>query len=125
MAAASMLSLTSPHLVTAILCPEVKVIEKKEVIELTVMVDMQGRPIAQYDGATITKLSKRYGFGSGKKANDACRAWIASVGVKDSQWVSEPVAHTTMKLPIDLVKQLDDEFISRGGDRQKLIGELW
>lgn len=123
-ARSELLALTAPQLATAILCPEVTVIEKVEVKEVTVMVDPAGQPVAQYDGMSITQLAKRYGFGSGRKATDACKSWLLSLGVKQDEWVPEPMARVTWKLPREKLKALDQEFLARGGNRQKLIGEF-
>ena len=65
---------------------------------VTVVIDAYGRS-EKFDGLTITELAKRYGFGKGKKANDACRNWILSMGIHEAQWIHEPAAHITMKLP--------------------------
>lgn len=97
------------------------VIEKEHPI--TVLVDQHGRPIEQFDGVGITFLAKQYGFGRGKKANDRCRAWLRSLGIKDSDWVEEPSAHVTRKLPRELLARLDQAFSAKQGDRQFFVGE--
>ncbi|MEO0825911.1 MAG: hypothetical protein AAFY67_09640 [Cyanobacteria bacterium J06642_9] len=92
-------------------------------VPTTVMVDYTGRPVEQFDGVGITYLAKRYGFGKGKKANDQCRAWLRSIGVSDEQWIEEPSAHITKKLPRELLGYLDQRFQGKGGDRQFFMGE--
>ena len=77
----------------------------------------------KYDGATITELAKRYGFGRGTKANKQCREWIKSMGIGDAQWVDEPAAHVTKKLPREMLSLLDQNFQGSRGQRQKLVGE--
>ena len=72
---------------------------------------------------TITELSRRYGFGKGKKANDACRQWILSMGIHDAQWIHEPAAHITKKLPREMLSVLDQGFQGAKGERQRLVGE--
>ncbi len=96
------------------------------VIELekpvTVIVDAYGRP-EKYDGVTITELSKRYGFCRGTRANKQCREWIKSMGIDDDQWIDEPAAHVTKKLPREMLTLLDQNFQGCRGERQRLVGE--
>ena len=89
---------------------------------VTVILDAHGRA-EKYDGLTITELSKRYGFGKGKKANDQCREWILSMGIHEAQWIHEPAAHITKKLPREMLSLLDQNFQGGRGKRQKLMGE--
>ncbi|NEZ57714.1 BRO family protein [Adonisia turfae] len=89
---------------------------------VTVILDAHGRA-EKYDGVTITDLSKRYGFGKGKKANDACRQWISSMGINEAQWIHEPAAHITKKLPREMLSVLDQNFQGARGQRQRLVGE--
>ena len=89
---------------------------------ITVITDAYGRS-QRYDGFSITQLANQYGFGKGKKANDRCRAWIASLGITDGDWIEEPAAHVTRKLPRRLLGKLDAAFTAGKGDRQKLLGE--
>lgn len=97
------------------------IIEKER--PTTVIVDAYGNA-QTFDGATITELAKRYGFGRGKKANDQCRAWIRSMGIDDGQWVEEPAARITYKLPKEMLRILDQQFSQGRGQRQKLLGEV-
>lgn len=71
----------------------------------------------------ITHLAARYGFGKGTKANDACREWLRSLGVADSEWKEERVAHNARKLPREMLRWLDEQFSNRYGTRNLLIGE--
>lgn len=93
-------------------------------IPTTVLVDEQGRIVEQCDGCSITWLAKRYGFGTGRKATEQCKAWLASLGIKDQDWVEEMSAHTTRKLPRQVLPFLDRQFSGHGGDRQRYIGEV-
>lgn len=97
------------------------IIEKER--PTTVVQDAYGRSIT-YDGATITELTKRYGFGKGTKANNQCREWIRSMGIDDGQWVEEPAARITYKLPKEMLRVLDQQFSQGRGQRQKLLGEM-
>ncbi len=96
------------------------IIEKER--PTTVVQDAYGRSVT-YDGATITELSKRYGFGNGTKARNQCREWIRSMGIDDGQWVEEPAARITYKLPKAMLPVLDQCFSQGRGQRQKLLGE--
>ncbi len=96
---------------------------KTEVVEKTVTVDQHGRVVAKYDGVGITYLAQRYGFGKGTKANNMCRAWLHSIGIRDEQWQSEQTAHNVQKLPRTALAQIDEQFAARRGTRQQLIGE--
>ncbi len=89
---------------------------------VTVIVDAYGRS-EKFDGITITELSKRYGFGRGTKANKQCREWIKSLGIGENQWIDEPAAHVTKKLPREILSVLDQNFQGAKGERQKLVGE--
>ncbi|MBE7384392.1 MAG: Rha family transcriptional regulator [Leptolyngbya sp. SIO1E4] len=89
---------------------------------VTVITDAYGR-CERYDGATITELAKRYGFGKGRKANQQCREWLRSVGIRDEDWIEEPAAHVTKKLPRELMRRLDDHFYGGEGERQRNLGE--
>lgn len=93
-------------------------------IPTTIMVDEQGHVVEQYDGCSITWLAKRYGFGTGRKATDRCKAWLASLGIKDKDWVEEPIAHTTRKLPRTLLSYIDRQFAGSAGSRQRYVGEV-
>lgn len=93
-------------------------------IPTTVLVNEQGRVVEQCDGCSITWLAKRYGFGTGRKATEQCKAWLASLGIKDGDWVSEMSAHTTRKLPRQMLPFLDRQFSGHGGDRQRYLGEV-
>ena len=97
-----------------------QIIEKER--PTTVVQDAYGRSVT-YDGATITELSKRYGFGNGTKARNQCREWIRSMGIDDGQWVEEPAARITYKLPKAMLPVLDQCFSQGRGQRQKLLGE--
>ncbi len=118
--ATQMLSTINPALPALVFGKPEVVIEVEKPV--TVIVDAHGRA-EKFDGVTITELSKRYGFGKGKKANDACRRWILSVGIHDAQWIHEPAAHITKKLPREVLSILDQSFQGAKGERQKLVGE--
>ncbi|MEO0538541.1 MAG: DNA-binding protein [Cyanobacteria bacterium P01_A01_bin.123] len=92
-------------------------------VPTTVLVDHNNRPIQQFDGVGITYLAKRYGFGHGKKANDQCRFWLRSLGISDADWIEEPSAHVTKKLPRHLLNELDQAMGAKRGNRQFLMGE--
>jgi prophage antirepressor-like protein len=96
------------------------VITQTERVETVVTVDCHGRPIHQFDGVGITYLAKRYGFGSN---TPACRYWLASIGVSDEQWLSEPTLIKSQKLPRDILPWLDRQYAARTGVRQQLLGE--
>ncbi|MEM6432237.1 MAG: hypothetical protein AAF773_00040 [Cyanobacteria bacterium P01_D01_bin.115] len=89
---------------------------------VTIVTDAYGRA-QRFDGATITELAQRYGFGRGKKANDRCRSWIRSLGIGDNQWIEEPAAHITRKLPREILSRLDQNFHAKSGERQLNAGE--
>ena len=99
------------------------VVTQKEVVETTVTVNQDGRVLAKYDGVGITYLAARYKFGKGAKANNACRAWLHSIGIADEQWQSEASAHAVHKLPRTALTEIDKLFAARYGDRQIMIGE--
>ncbi|NEZ57512.1 hypothetical protein [Adonisia turfae] len=114
------LSIINPALPALVFGKPEAVIEVERPV--TVILDAHGRA-EKYDGVTITELSKRYGFGKGKKANDACRQWISSMGINEAQWIHEPAAHITKKLPREMLLVLDQNFQGGKGQRQKLMGE--
>jgi anti-repressor protein len=95
------------------------VITKTERVETLVAVDNRGRAIASFDGVSITYLTKRYSF----KNTQACRRWLESIGIKDSQWLVEPALVKTRKLPRDLLPELDRQYAAKLGIRQRLLGE--
>lgn len=123
MVASQILGAINPDLPILILRPDVTVIERTVPVETTVMVDERRRPIAQYDGIGISALAQRYGFGKGNRANNACREWLRSIGIKESDWVEEPTAHLTRKLSRSMLQWLDLQFASKRGVRQQLLGE--
>ena len=93
-----------------------------EVIEKTVAVDPKtGRVLAQSDGLTIGYLTKRLGF----KNNEQTWQWLNSVQLgKDSGARSkELTAHPTLKLPRQLLPQVQRLFAYQVGNRQLLLGE--
>ena len=93
-----------------------------EVIEKTVAVDPKtGRVLAQSDGLTIGYLTKRLGF----KNNEQTWQWLNSVQLgKDSGvWAKELTAHPTLKLPRQLLPQVQRLFAYQVGNRQLLLGE--
>ena len=118
--ATQMLALINPGL------PALAFGKPEVVIEIdrpvTIVTDAYGRA-QRFDGATITELAQRYGFGRGKKANDRCRAWIRSLGIGDNQWIEEPAAHITRKLPREILSRLDQNFHAKSGERQLNAGE--
>ena len=120
LSAAQMLNYHNPGLAALALGKPDAIVEVEKPV--TVIVDAYGRP-EKYDGVTITELSKRYGFGKGTKANKQCREWIKSMGVDDDQWIDEPAAHVTKKLPREMLSLLDQSFQSGRGERQRLVGE--
>ncbi len=97
------------------------VITHTEVIEKTVAVDAKGRVLAQSDGMTIGYLTKRLGF----KNNEQTWQWLNSVQLgKDSgAWSRELTAHPTLKLPRQLLPQVQRLFAYQVGNRQLLLGE--
>jgi hypothetical protein len=123
MAASQLLGSINPDLPVLILRPDVKVIERPVPVETTVLVDDRNRAIARFDGVGISFLAQRYGFGKGQRANNACRQWLASIGVSENQWVEEPTAHQARKLPRQILAMLDRQFASKQGSRQRLLGE--
>lgn len=123
MAASQVLGSINPDLPVLILRPDVTVIERAVPVETTVTVDERNRPIARYNGVGISYLAQRYGFGKGRRANDACHQWLRSIGLKESDWVDELTAHTTRKLPRQMVSWLDKQFATKQGARQRLLGE--
>lgn len=123
MAASQVLGSINPDLPILILRPDVTVIERPVPVETTVMVDERNRPIARYEGVGISFLAQRYGFGKGQRANEACRQWLYSIGVKEDEWVEEPTAHITRKLPRQILSWLDKQFATKRGCRQRLLGE--
>lgn len=123
MATSQVLGSINPDLPILILRPDVTVIERSVPVETTVTVDERNRSIARYDGVGISYLAQKYGFGKGVRANNACRQWLLSIGVAESQWVEEPTAHITRKLPRQMLSWLDKQFASKRGSRQRLLGE--
>lgn len=123
MAASQVLGAINPDLPILILRPDVTVIERPVPVETTVMVDERQRPIARFDGVGISALAHRYGFGKGNRANNACREWLRSIGIKESDWVEEPTAHLTRKLSRSMLQWLDKQFATKRGVRQRLLGE--
>jgi len=123
MAASQVLGAINPDLPILILRPDVTVIERPVPVETTVMVDERQRPIARFDGVGISALAHRYGFGKGNRANNACREWLRSIGIKESDWVEEPTAHLTRKLSRSMLQWLDLQFATKSGIRQRLLGE--
>ena len=97
------------------------VITHTEVIEKTIAVDPKGRVVAQSDGLTIGYLTKRLGF----KNNEQTWQWLNSVQLgKDSgAWAKELTAHPTLKLPRQLLPQVQRLFAYQVGNRQLLLGE--
>jgi len=98
------------------------VITHTEVIEKTIAVDSKtGRVLAQSDGLTIGYLTKRLGF----KNNEQTWQWLNSVQLgKDSgAWAKELTAHPTLKLPRQLLPQVQRLFAYQVGNRQLLLGE--
>ncbi|NEQ53608.1 MAG: hypothetical protein F6K11_26320 [Leptolyngbya sp. SIO3F4] len=118
--ATQVLSTINPALPALVFGKPEAVVEVEKPV--TVIVDAYGRP-EKYDGVTITELSKRYGFGRGTKANKQCREWIKSIGIDDHQWIDEPAAHVTKKLPREMLSILDQNFQGGKGERQRLVGE--
>lgn len=97
------------------------VITHTEVIEKTIAVDPKGRVLSQSDGLTIGYLTKRLGF----KNNEQTWHWLNSVQLgKDSgAWSKELTAHPTLKLPRQLLPQIQRLFAYQVGNRQLLLGE--
>ena len=98
------------------------IITHTEVIEKTIAVDPKtGRVLAQSDGLTIGYLTKRLGF----KNNEQTWQWLNSVQLgKDSGvWAKELTAHPTLKLPRQLLPQVQRLFAYQVGNRQLLLGE--
>ncbi|PSF27081.1 hypothetical protein C7H19_25045 [Aphanothece hegewaldii CCALA 016] len=96
------------------------IVTRTEKVETLVTVDERGRAVAKYDGIGISYLAKRYGFGSNTKA---CRHWLETIGVSDSQWLTEPSLVKAQKLPREILPWLDRQYASRQGTRQGLLGE--
>ena len=98
------------------------ILTQMEVIEKTIAVDPKtGRVLAQSDGLTIGYLTKRLGF----KNNEQTWQWLNSVQLgKDSgAWSKELTAHPTLKLPRQLLPQVQRLFAYQVGNRQLLLGE--
>lgn len=96
------------------------IVTRTEKVETLVTVDDRGRAIAKYDGIGITYLARRFGFGSNTKA---CRHWLETIGVSESQWLTEPSLVKAQKLPREILPWLDHQYASRQGTRQGLLGE--
>jgi anti-repressor protein len=96
------------------------VITIPERVEMVVTVDKKGKAIASFDGVGITYLAKRYGFGSNTKA---CRYWLESIGIRSSEWLTEPTLVKSQKLPRSILPKLDVQYAARTGVRQQLLGE--
>ncbi len=97
------------------------ILTQTEVIEKTIAVDPKGRVLSQSDGLTIGYLTKRLGF----KNNEQTWQWLNSVQLgKDSgAWSRELTAHPTLKLPRQLLPQVQRLFAYQVGNRQLLLGE--
>jgi hypothetical protein len=98
------------------------VVTEKEVVQKTVMVDQNLNPVATFDGMGIGEIARKLGF-TGKNANQQCKRWLVSVGIKDNDWVQEMTAHATAKLPRERMGELKRLWMQRKGDRQMLLGE--
>jgi len=116
----SIATMHGKEMVALILGKPDAVITKTEKVETVVTVDHHGNAIARYNGIGITYLAKRYGFGSNTKA---CRHWLESIGVSESQWLTEPSLIKAQKLPREILPWLDRQYASRQGTRQSLLGE--
>jgi hypothetical protein len=108
------------QMVALILGKPEAIVTRTEKVETLVTVDGNGNAIAKYNGIGITYLAKRYGFGSNTKA---CRNWLESIGVSESQWLTKPSLVKAQKLPRETIPWLDRQYASRQGTRQGLIGE--
>jgi phage regulator Rha-like protein len=108
------------QMVALILGKPEAIVTRTEKVETLVTVDNHGNAIAKYNGIGITYLAKRYGFGSNTKA---CRHWLESIGVSESQWLTEPSLVKAQKLPREIIPWLDRQYASRQGTRQSLLGE--
>jgi hypothetical protein len=106
------------QMVALILGKPEAIVTRTEKVETLVTVDNQGNAIAKYNGIGITYLAKRYGFGSNTKA---CRNWLESIGVSESQWLTEPSLVKAQKLPREILPWLDRQYASRQGVRQGLL----
>jgi anti-repressor protein len=95
------------------------VITRTEKVETLIAVDNRGRAIASFDGLSITYLTKRYSF----KNTQACRRWLESIGISDDRWLVEPTLIKTRKLPRELLPELDRQYATKQGVRQRLLGE--
>ena len=45
------------------------------------------------------------------------------MGISDHQWIDEPAAHVTKKLPREMLSVLNQNFQGGKGERQRLTGE--
>lgn len=122
LAAAGMLALTAPAVVEAIICPGVTIIEKVEEKHVTVLVNSSGQSLAKYDGVGITDIQRRFGFKSTKQA----WAWLDSIGYGSNSglWKEEKIAVNSPRLAYGHIKELDQKFRSKKGERQQLMGEF-
>ncbi|NER82818.1 MAG: hypothetical protein F6K42_25340 [Leptolyngbya sp. SIO1D8] len=44
-------------------------------------------------------------------------------GIRNQDWIEEPAAHVTKKLPCELMRRLDGHFYGGDGERQRNLGE--
>lgn len=97
------------------------VVVQTEVVKQTVIVDQRGRAVQENDGVGIGYLTKALGF----KTNNQTWAWLESIGYgkNSGKWVEELTAHTNLKLPRDVFRELKRAWSQRKGNRQRLIGE--
>jgi hypothetical protein len=116
----SIATMHGSQMVALILGKPEAIVTRTEKVETLVTVDNQGNAIAKYNGIGITYLAKRYGFGSNTKT---CRNWLESIGVSESQWLTEPSLIKAQKLPREILPWLDRQYASRQGTRQSLLGE--
>jgi hypothetical protein len=97
------------------------VVVQSEVVKQTVIVDQRGRTIAENDGVGISYLTKALGF----KNNGQTWAWLESIGYgkNSGKWIEELTAHTNLKLPREVFRELKRAWSQGRGTRNRLIGE--
>lgn len=113
-----MLEQISPGLAPLALGRPDAIVERREVVEKTVVQDERGRVVHEFDGVGIGYLTKRYGF----RNNKDTWAALESIGYgKEQAWKPQMTAHTTWTMPRENLRDLDSLW--KRSERQKLIGE--
>ncbi len=116
--ATTALAVFDPALPALVLGRPEAVVTKTEVVEKTVLVNEQGKPISTHEGISKTRLARRYGM---KKARDVVQ-WLKSIGKED---ILKPGLTATACEYVSKsdIPELDRLWAAHHGSRQFVIGE--